>query len=263
MYSGSVRTREGYWGTPWSEEEIEYLRTHYSIKPVKDIAIALGRSYTAVTQRARIEGLKSRHRSGINSLTPDYFRTIDTPNKAYLLGLYTADGSVSRQGQVALALHEKDKELVEFARDQIAPGARLSFHKTKTSPMVKFHVSSPDLVADLAAHGVVSNKSLVTKWPVGIPDWLTGSYISGYFDGDGSLSTSGPYPRWTIVSGNPDFLESIIKKIHHHTGIVVGGPYKDIRHEHAWSIVQVGSPVQTIDEWTHRYVSGLTRKRLN
>ncbi len=41
-----------------------------------------------------------------------------------------------------------------------------------------------------------------------------------------------------------------------------GGPYEDRRHEHAWSIVKSGKPVRALDEWIHRDVPGLARKRL-
>ena len=87
------------------------------------------------------------------------------------------------------------------------------------------------------------------------------SFVCGYYDGDGSLGTN-PLPRWSVVSGNPKFLQVMQVKIEEHTGIWVGGPYEDKRHEHAWSIVKSGEPVRALDEWVHRDVPGLARKRL-
>ena len=258
-----MRTSKGYWARPWDDAELEYLHANYATVPTKEIAVHLGRSNDAVYQRARIEGLKSRHRSGVNSLKPDYFKVIDTPMKAYLLGLYTADGCVSKNGQVILALAEKDRALVEAVRDELAPASRISGYTTPTTVMVRFAVSSPGLVADLADHGVVNNKTLITRWPDGVPEHLEGSYVCGYFDGDGSLSTtSDGYPRWAVTAGCRPFLEAMQDHIKQRTGVRVGGPYRDKRTSSTWSIVQIGEPARTIDAWTHSLVSGLYRKRL-
>ena len=256
-----MRTATGLWGVPWTAEEVAYLRENYPKVPAKDIAAALGRSYTAVHQRAKIEGFKSLHRTGINSLVPDYFRVIDTPAKAYLLGLLMADGSVSKAGQLKLELHRKDRAIVEFARDQIAPGARIGEYTCRTSPMVRFMVSSPDLTADLARHGCVNAKTLITRWPDEVPAEHEGSFVCGYFDGDGSLQPKWIY-RWAVTCGCMPFLTAMQDHAEAATGVRIGGPYVDKRHEHAWSIVATGKPVRALDQWMHRDVPGLARKRL-
>jgi len=256
-----VRTKEGYWAAPWTTEELAYLHENYTKLPARLIAEKLGRSYSAIYQRAKIEGLTSLHRAGFNSLIPGYFQVIDTPVKAYLLGLLAADGSMSKAGQLKLELHEKDICLVELARDHIAPGARISHYRTRTTPMARFMVSAPGLVADLASHGVIHRKSLITRWPEDVPPELEGSYLCGYFDGDGSLRQEPPY-RWAVVSGTLAFLQVMQGRIKAHTGVKVGGPYQDTRHNAAWSIVASGSPVRALDAWLHRDVPGLARKRL-
>lgn len=261
MRTYASRSAQGYGGPVWTEEDLAYLRDNYGTMTGKDIAEHLGRSYQAVMMRASKLGLKSRHRLGVGSLVPDYFKVLDAPMKAYILGLLTADGFVTKAGQVFLALHEKDRALVEAVRDELAPGARIGAYKTRTTPMVRFSVSAPGLVADLASHGVVNRKSLITIWPSGLPDEFVGSYVCGYYDGDGSLGLV-PLPRWAVVSGNPEFLRVMQARIHEHTGVSVGGPYQDRRHEHAWSIIQTGEPVRVLDEWIHRDVPGLARKRL-
>ena len=253
--------KRGGYSPPWTDENVQFLRDNYATMTAPQIAEKIGRTCIAVHVRAHLEGLKSLHRTGVNSLIPGYFRVIDTPVKAYLLGLLVADGSMSKAGQLKLELHEKDACLVELARDEIAPGARIGHYRTRTTPMVRFMVSAPDLVADLASHGVVNAKSLITRWPDDVPPKLESSYMCGYFDGDGSLRAEPPY-RWTVVSGNPDFLEVMQDRIKTHTGVKVGGPYRDTRHKAAWSIVATGKPVQALDAWLHHDVPGLARKRL-
>ena len=257
-----MRTAEGYWGKPWTPDELAYLRENYTTTPSRDIAEHLGRSYQAVVMRASQLGLKARHRTGVNSLVKDYFKIIDTPMKAYVLGLLMADGFVSRNGQVSLALHEKDRALVESVRDDLAPGARVGSYKTRATPMVRFSISAPGLVQDLASHGVVNAKSLITVWPSGLPTEFVNSFVCGYYDGDGSLGLK-PWFRWTVVSGNPDFLQEMQAQVLELTGLGIGGPYQDRRHQHAWSIISTGEPVRALDAWVHKDVPGLARKRLS
>ena len=240
---------------------MRYLRENYATMPAKEIAEHVRRSYNAVLVRANIEGLKSQHRTGINSLVTDYFRVIDTPTKAYLLGLWMADGFVTKAGQVSLALHEKDRCLLELARDEIAPGGRIGKYQTRTTPMVRFSVSAPGLVADLARYGVVNRKTLTIRWPQELPPEFDSSFVCGYFDGDGCLMLTHGV-RWTIVCGAPEFLREMQDHIEAGCGIRPGGLYQDKRHSAAWSIVTTGKPVRVLDEWIHRDVPGLARKRL-
>lgn len=259
-----MRTPSAYKRRLWNPEELAYLRENYTTMPVKDIAAHLGRSQQAVHTRGNQLGLKSRHRTGVNSLVKDYFKVIDTPMKAWVLGLLASDGSVSKAGQLKLELHRKDLEIVEAVRDELAPGARISFYDTRTTPMARFVVSDPGLVADLASHGVVNAKSLITAWPSGLSGLsgqFTNSFICGYYDGDGSLGIR-PALRWAVVSGNPDFLRMLQSEIRALIGVKVGGPYRDCRHEHAWSIVAAGEPVRALDAWIHEDVPGLARKNL-
>jgi hypothetical protein len=65
-----------------------------------------------------------------------------------------------------------------------------------------------------------------------------------------------------VVSGVPDFLRDMQAKVLELTGLGIGGPYQDRRHEHAWSIILTGERVRALDEWIHRDVPGLARKRL-
>lgn len=257
-----MRTEEGYWGVPWTAEEVDFLKANYASMRTREIAEQLGRSYNAVVLRARIEGVVSRHHSAMHSLVPGYFREIDTPEKAYLLGLLAADGAISDRHQVALALHEKDESLVAFARDCIAPGGRIGSYQTRTCRMATFKVQSEDLAADLARWGVTTRKSYTIEWPTSLEPAMQRCFLHGYFDGDGSLGTK-PMPRWSIVTGCEPFLRAAQAFVLADTGIRAGGPYQDRRHKSAWSIVATGEPVRALDAWLQQDGLGLARKRLS
>lgn len=255
------RSAQGYGGPIWTEADHDYLRENYGAMPAADIAAHLGRTVVAVRGRASRLRLMAHHRAPSNSLVRDYFNVIDTPMKAWVLGLLAADGSISKAWQLRLELHCKDMEIVEAVRDELAPAARISFYTARTTPMCRFMIGGTPLKADLARHGIVNAKSLITAWPAEVPAEFINSFVCGYYDGDGSLGLK-PLPRWSVVSGNPDFLRIMQEQVYEHTAIWPGGPYRDCRHEHAWSIVQTGRPVRALDAWIHRDVPGLARKRL-
>lgn len=232
--------------------------------PAPEIAARLGRTLSGIHVRASKLGLGSYHRAANLSLVPGYFRVIDTPVKAYLLGLLMADGWVAGNPrlQLGLALRDYDRELVELLRDNLAPQARLGSYLTREgNKMVVFKVGSADLMADLAAHGIVQRKSLTVGWPETVPAEHEGSFLCGMHDGDGSLELK-PILHWSLVGGSYGFQTALQERVMLHTGVKVGGPYPDRRKDSCWKVAVTGEPVRALDAWMHRDVPGLARKRL-
>lgn len=148
----------------------------------------------------------------ITNCDKDFFKNINTPDKAYLLGFITADGAVVWTGNHAscsIEVHEKDKEVLEFARQRINPQATLTpcFYKTKRNYRISF--SSTELCKDLEKYGIVQNKSLILKQvPIEhIPQHLLPFYFRGLVDGDGSIIKK--QGGVSIYSGSLDFITSV------------------------------------------------------
>jgi hypothetical protein len=253
----------GGFAPSWTATEDDYLREHYPHRPAKEVAAHLGRSHGATSLRAQSLKIPSYHWAGKRSTRHDYFALIDTPTKAYILGLLAADGCVARRtGQLQICLVAKDRSAVELIRNEIAPDARLVDFESRTAPMVRFTVQSQRLAADLAVLGITPAKSLTLGWPTTLPEEFANSYVGGFFDGDGSLTFPEGRPRWAITSASVPFLESIQQWAFNQLGTWIGGPYRDKRHK-ASSIVATGrGQVQDLDAWIGEDVPGLARKRL-
>jgi hypothetical protein len=104
---------------------------------------------------------------------------------AYLLGLVLTDGSVvdtPHQSRLALVLHAQDADAVQFARQRIAPQAKVTICETTA----RLYVSSRRLITNLRAFGIVPNKSATCQYPQNIPIDLARYFILGLMDGDGS-----------------------------------------------------------------------------
>lgn len=136
-----------------------------------------------------------------------YFQTIDTPHKAYLLGFITADGAIVNN-VLAIEIHRKDRELLDFAKAQINPEAKIITINYNGKDNVRVSFCTKQIGIDLAKYGVIQNKSkLIKKVPIElIPSNLLPFYFRGLIDGDGCIHKNG---RVSIYSGSYDFISNV------------------------------------------------------
>lgn len=127
----------------------------------------------------------------------DYFKDIDTPEKAYWLGLIGADGCVSKYKyyesyKFSIALQEKDGEILSLLGEVTGALAK-PFKRTKEDynrqDQVRLVVSNKEFCLNLIKQGIVPAKTLIYQFPneSQVPNHLIWHYIRGYFDGDGCI----------------------------------------------------------------------------
>jgi thymidylate synthase ThyX len=150
----------------------------------------------------------------------DFFDVIDSVEKAYLLGMIQADGSVRKNGspQISITQHEDYAwYLHRMVTELIRPGAKAN--KDKRCRQITF--TSERLRDALLSKGVVPDKSysqtaeeVELLWDA-IPERLIPSFLRGFLDGDGSIRffqqkntgrTDSCNINWT---GNPHLLAKI------------------------------------------------------
>lgn len=130
----------------------------------------------------------------------DFFKDISTEIQAYLLGFYTADGSVDEKRKTfRIHLQKQDVELVYLYKDIISPDARIftvEEHKTtgRDGKEITAHesigvdITSTILVTHLNDLGYGYNKSKKDLTLPNLDDDLIRHFIRGYFDGDGCIT---------------------------------------------------------------------------
>jgi hypothetical protein len=116
-----------------------------------------------------------------------YFQDIDSDDKAYCLGFIAADGCIGSKYHLQITLAKKDIAILRKIQRHLE--CRKSVIKRyERDTKVGLCVSSQKIVIDLIDKGVTPRKSLtlcnVLDW---IPDCHAGAFITGYFDGDGSV----------------------------------------------------------------------------
>ena len=124
------------------------------------------------------------------SLNHRYFKEINSANKAYLLGLLYADGSVSKTTN-QISLVSTDEELVKYFQKELNLTKDL-YQNPSHENAYTVYFSSRDMKQDLIELGCISQKSLVLKFPdyQQVSNEFICDFLRGYFDGDGSVYIS-------------------------------------------------------------------------
>ena len=217
----TITRKDGSGVIIWSEDQKRFIIEEYQVRDntLTNIAKMFNVRMEAIRNLLRKEGISITNKK-IRNYPRDshYFDNINTPDKAYWLGIMYSDGTVGKKNEVALGL--KDKEHVE--KFKLAIGA--INHKisevvdkrfSKPCYMYDFSIHDQGIYDGLVKYGVLNNKSYKI---FGLPDIkdkdLMRHFIRGYYDGDGGLSYSikDPFCKSTFslsFTGNKQFLTEL------------------------------------------------------
>lgn len=153
------------------------------------------------------------HKKRKYSLDENYFDIIDSPNKAYILGLLFADGCNSENiHNIKLELQERDRHIVESVAKELCTNKplktiRLHDKNPAWQNTCQLIVTNKHMSETLSQHGMVPNKSLMLNFPTSIPENLYSHFIRGYFDGDGHIEWS--KSKFLTIASTRQFCEAI------------------------------------------------------
>ncbi|MBI4434667.1 hypothetical protein HY635_02520 [Candidatus Uhrbacteria bacterium] len=121
-----------------------------------------------------------------------------TPESAYVLGYFAADGCMFRnpRGSYYLDFTSTDRELIILAKRLLqAPQHISAFPPKRRAKKIRYHlqIGSKRLFKQLRALGFTERKSLTLRWPA-VPSDVLPHFVRGYFDGDGCIGV-GTYAR--------------------------------------------------------------------
>ena len=166
----------------------------YTIDKKNTYVIGMELGISSVTVRSYLK------RAGITisnqkyKFNENYFREIDTSNKAYFLGFIYADGCVfPPKNSCAIKLKREDDYILEQFKKELGSSKPLNYTESKLivgtnyigKAQSKIEINSKIMIEDLQRLGVTQNKSLTLKFPNDII--FMRDFIRGYFDGDGCI----------------------------------------------------------------------------
>ena len=179
-----------------TEEQKKYIVSCYYSKLQKELAEELQVSKSLIGKiwiEAGLQG-KSNYQYHYDQ---DFFRIIDTPEKAYYLGLIASDGCVYKRKQkekcqswLRLALQSIDEKVLFMFKDYLHSNKPLSHSirhgENYDTNITGIEIISDEMVEDLKQRNIVPRKTYIFETPDISLD-LYSHYFRGYFDGDGSI----------------------------------------------------------------------------
>ena len=198
----------------WSQDQMRYIIDNYTIndKTLKELSIEFGvqpQSIRNLLRKNNIEITNKKTRDFPRD--SNYFEEINTPEKAYWLGMLFADGSIYHN---SIALCLKDKEHVEKFRKALGAKNKITtvIDNRFSSPCYtyRFCIRDKKIASDLSKYNIVQNKSYLNLDFPNIPNEFVYDFIRGYFDGDGSIYWSNTNNKYIIdFCGQKAFLDKL------------------------------------------------------
>lgn len=182
------------------DEIIKKYTSGLSIDKLQEIYPQYGRNRIYRMLKENCVMRNNSEKSRKYTYTKDFFKVIDTEEKAYWLGFIYADGYIvngikgKNKDSLGITLSNEDKEHIEKFKKSIDSNHPIRIYKTKYgSNSARIIIQDEELVADLIELGVLRNKSLILKFPTTdmVDKSLIYHFIRGYFDGDGSFKKKG------------------------------------------------------------------------
>ena len=218
----------------WSDAEIA-SRLGIAYSAVRKARIAHGiQTFTQKTGLVKIRETgelrpKGSVRGVVRSdgLDDRYFEKIDSPEKAYWLGLLVADGWVSSRAgvpkEVGLALQLQDREVVEGFKAATGYSGRVtqsthynSLSRSGMNTLATLRVTCQAFARHAMEAGLQERKSGRLVMPPAAYEF-SADFCRGYFDGNGSIAEG----QFAFICGSSDFQRDLRALIAVETGCVL------------------------------------------
>lgn len=171
----------------WTKEETDFLKNNSEMN-ILDIQKTIKRTKRSIEHKFYNLKIK-RPKLKFNR---DYFK-IWSYNMAYILGFTMADGCISNEGRLRYGVKNTDIDILKFICKEIGLSQKYiktyqhfdkRTNKIYTSANLRFTISDNKHINNL---GIIPRKTGKELIPIDIPKKYIGSFILGFFDGDGSV----------------------------------------------------------------------------
>jgi predicted transcriptional regulator len=204
----------------FSEDQIPYIRSLYLAGVSAKI---LGKKYSIDKRRIQkwaneIGALRSVSDSRrITNFNQNIFDEINTPGKAYWLGMLYSDAyNCLKTSTVILALNGNDvdhiKKLAKFV-DLPESKVKKYIRNCDNANIAELKMYSKHLCETLSKHGCMQGKSLIVEYPKWLSEELNVHFIRGLFDGDGCITKRNINKEWKFDIAGTLNINSEIKNI--------------------------------------------------
>ena len=247
------------------DKESEAIELYNSGMSINEVGKTLGHTGPSVAVLLRKAGIEIR--DDRYPVDEDFFKVIDTEDKAYILGWFYSDGCVDLKGKCRIQIQTEDIAMLEQIKVKMGYGGPLydvpppkKFPERKNQTCLC--INRQTLAKDLIKLGCVPHKSLNLYWPTTeqVPDHLISHFVRGVFDGDGSLVVKKDKYLNASITGCDTLLDPL--------RIILRGLGIDTKHYYRYShtntvsmMITKTAHAQSFMDWLYQDASFyLTRK---
>ena len=201
--------------THQKQQIIEAFQSGMECRMIPDFLSVTGRSVARVLSEANIN-TKRRNRY---TLLEDYFDSIDSETKAYLLGLIAADGCVTTTNYIVFESIES--ELTELLKSELHYTGKVRIVQPKGGYAQHYRInfSSKIMAKTLGEYAIFPGRSFSDICYFPSAQYLP-AYVLGYFDGDGcAYVNQGRSGGLVCIVGSFSFTTELSKRLN--MGVVV------------------------------------------
>lgn len=195
------------------ENIIALYNSGLSQSKIGDIYDVNGYIIGTILRKCGVQGRDDSHKSRKYTINENYFDNIDTPNKAYILGLLWSDGcNYPPQHRVKLELQEKDKSILDKINIEIGSNKPLTFNNLNDKNpnwqnTYRLDITNKHISDRLVELGMIQNKSLTIQFPEWLDAPLYAPFLRGVCDGDGHIEWS--KTKFISIAGTRQFCEYV------------------------------------------------------
>lgn len=201
----------------WSSNDIEEIKRLYieEGKILSYIGGVFGTKGDTISKILKSEGVTINRANSNRLFNHDFFENIDSEEKAYYLGLITADGGITLdpkgERSPAIKIELIDRDVLDMLSKCTNTGANIRIVKRKRRNLTYlWSVRSEKMAKDLDNLGVVPDKTnVMTGINNGIREDLRRHYIRGLVDGDGSIYSSSGLNHVSFTTKHWSFANEI------------------------------------------------------
>jgi len=178
-----------------SEEDISNICASYAITTSKELAEKYNCSPSKILQIWAQHGLRGKT-NRIYNLNEAYFDKIDTPAKAYYVGLIASDGCLynaniaNKNPIVKIAISSNDDKVLKLLQKELASDKPINYICRNERCYASLEICSNNIYNSLIRIGFPTARKTYGNTIPEITDNLMPHFIRGYFDGDGSVPNS-------------------------------------------------------------------------
>ena len=134
-----------------------------------------------------------------------YFDTIDSYNKAYLLGFICADGWTTERNEVGICVKKSDQDIITFFKKELKSNKPIYYKNGGTA--IEVRIQNQNLCNRLKEYSIIPNKSLYLDIEkvislANLDSKYIPAFLLGYFDGDGGIYEYAPSDKTPQYSCN-------------------------------------------------------------